>query len=82
MTGTRDELTLDHADLFAGLAAAGAPPPVLGFGISTPDHVRSAVASGVAGVISGSAIVKLVPEPDATAKIETFVRTMKAATVR
>ena len=82
VTGTRDDLTLDHDNLFAGLAAAGAPPPVLGFGISTPDHVRAAVASGVAGVISGSAIVKLVPEPGATAKIEEFVREMKAATAR
>ena len=82
VTGTRDALELDHGALFAGLAEAGAPPPVLGFGISTPEHVRAAVASGVAGVISGSAIVALVTEPDSTARIEAFVREMKAATVR
>ena len=82
VTGMRDALSLDHAALFAGLADAGAPPPVLGFGISTPDHVRAAVASGVAGVISGSAIVALVTQPGSTAKIEAFVAQMKAATAR
>ena len=82
VTGTRDALALDHDALFAGLAANGAPPPVLGFGISTPDHVAQALAAGAKGVISGSAIVKLVTEPDATARIEQFVREMKAATTR
>ena len=82
VTGMRDDLDLDHGALFAGLAEAGAPPPVLGFGISTPEHVAAAVASGVAGVISGSAIVKLVTQPDSTASIEAFVASMKAATAR
>ncbi|HET9354843.1 MAG TPA: tryptophan synthase subunit alpha, partial [Sphingomicrobium sp.] len=35
-----------------------AAPPVLGFGISSPDHVRAAAAAGAAGVISGSALVE------------------------
>lgn len=80
VTGTRAELALDHGDLFASLGAHRAPPPVLGFGISTPDHVRQALAAGAKGVISGSAIVKLVSEPDAPAMVEAFVRDMKAAT--
>jgi tryptophan synthase alpha chain len=64
--------------LFAALAEVGAPPPVLGFGISAPDQVRQALASGAAGVISGSAIVARVDEgPDA---VREFVRSMKAAT--
>jgi NAD(P)-dependent dehydrogenase (short-subunit alcohol dehydrogenase family) len=58
VTGTSDRLALDHDALFGGLAEAGAPPPVLGFGISTPDQVRDALASGAAGVIAGSALVK------------------------
>jgi len=82
VTGTRDALALDHDALFRGLAANGAPPPVLGFGISTPDHVAQALAAGAKGVISGSAIVRLVTEPDATQRIEQFVRAMKAATLR
>ena len=45
--------------LIARLKAAGAPPPVFGFGISGPEHVRAALAAGAAGVICGSAIVDL-----------------------
>lgn len=82
VTGTRDALALDHDALFATIAEKGAPPPVLGFGISTPDHVAQALAAGAKGVISGSAIVRLVTEPDAAARIEQFVRDMKAATWR
>ena len=44
-------------DLVERLARVDAPPPVFGFGIATPDHVRAALAAGAAGVISGSAIV-------------------------
>jgi len=80
VTGTRADLNLDHVGLFDSLASHGAPPPVLGFGISTPAHVRQALGAGAKGVISGSAIVKLVTEPDAATQIETFVRAMKAAT--
>ena len=36
------------------------PAPVLGFGISKPDHVRSAIKAGAKGAISGSAIVKII----------------------
>ena len=82
VTGTRDALALDHDTLFAGLARNGAPPPVLGFGISTPDHVAQALAAGAKGVISGSAIVRLVAQPGAAVRIEQFVREMKAATLR
>jgi tryptophan synthase alpha chain len=58
VTGTSTTLALDHDRLFADIAEAGAPPPVLGFGISTPDQVREALASGAAGVIAGSALIK------------------------
>lgn len=78
VTGADAELALDHRPLFAALSEAGAPPPVLGFGISTPDHVRQALASGGAGVISGSAIVSKVSEGPAA--VGAFVAAMKAAT--
>ena len=66
VTGTGSAPRLAHGDLFAELAALGAPPPVLGFGISAPDHVRAAAAAGAAGVISGSALVERAQEgPDA-----------------
>jgi len=79
VTGTETAVRFDHQAMLAALAKAGAPPPVLGFGISTPDHVRAALDAGAAGVISGSAIVELV----AAGKLDelgAFVRAMKAAT--
>jgi tryptophan synthase alpha chain len=85
VTGADEKLTLDHRRLFETLARLGAPPPVLGFGISKPDHVRAALDSGAAGVISGSAIVRLVADnlsdPFAMEDaIAGFVGSMKAAT--
>jgi len=78
VTGADAALALDHKALFAALSEVGAPPPVLGFGISSPDQVREALASGAAGVISGSAIVARVSEGiDA---VRDFVASMKSAT--
>lgn len=77
VTGTRDRLALDHDRLFDLLREAGAPPPVLGFGISTPDQVAEALASGAAGVIAGSALVKLGTDAAALGEL---VSAMKRAT--
>ena len=41
---------------------AGAPPALLGFGISKPEHVAEAMAHGVDGVIVGSAYVRIINE--------------------
>jgi len=83
VTGAGTAMQLDHGDLLAELARLGAPPAILGFGISTPDHVRTALAAGAAGVISGSAIVALIAEHGAAAArpVEAFVSTMKRATL-
>jgi len=79
VTGTETEMQLNHGTLFDALRRFGAPPPVLGFGISTPAHVCTALDAGAAGVISGSAIVKLVDRgPEA---VRDFVAAMKAATL-
>lgn len=80
VTGADQQLALDHDRLFAALAGAGAPPPVLGFGIATPDHVRQAAASGAAGVISGSAIVKRLAEGETPMMVRDFIVSLKAAT--
>ncbi|MFC7498974.1 tryptophan synthase subunit alpha [Enterovirga sp. GCM10030262] len=82
VTGAGTELRLDHGALFAGLAAAAAPPPVLGFGISTPAHVRAALDAGAAGVISGSAIVAIVARDAAPIPaVRAFAAAMKSATL-
>ncbi len=78
VTGADAALALDHKALFGALSEVGAPLPVLGFGISSPDQVREALASGAAGVISGSAIVALVSE--GVDAVRQFVASMKAAT--
>jgi tryptophan synthase alpha chain len=66
-------------ETIAALVAASAPPPVLGFGISRPEHVRSALEAGAAGVISGSAIVERIAQGE---DVRAFVAGMKAATRR
>ena len=80
VTGADAELALDHGRLFATLAAAGAPPPVLGFGIASPEHVTEALAHGAAGVISGSALVDQVARGQTPAGLAGFVARLKAAT--
>jgi tryptophan synthase alpha chain len=76
ITGTHSAAAFDPS-LTARLRKAGAPPPVFGFGISRPEHVRAAVDAFAAGVICGSAIV------DCAARggdIAALVRSLKAAT--
>ncbi|MGQ0661576.1 tryptophan synthase subunit alpha [Sphingosinicella sp.] len=81
VTGAETEARFDHQPMLAALAKAGAPPPVLGFGISMPAHVRAALDAGAAGVISGSAIVELVATRGAD-RLASFIGAMKAATRR
>ncbi|MEA3037806.1 MAG: tryptophan synthase alpha chain [Sphingomonadales bacterium] len=76
VTGADREVRFDAA-MIARLTALGAPPPVLGFGISRPEHVRLAREAGAAGVISGSAIVSLGADAGA---VRAFAAEMKAAT--
>jgi tryptophan synthase alpha chain len=78
VTGADQEARFDHAAMLDALRQAGAPPPVFGFGVSRPDHVRAALTAGAAGVISGSAIVERVARGEDVAG---FVAEMKAATL-
>jgi tryptophan synthase alpha chain len=79
VTGTDERLHQGQGGLIARLKALGAPPPVLGFGIATPDHVRTALTMGALGAISGSAVVRLAAEGG---DVAAFVREMKRATRR
>ncbi|KGJ96120.1 tryptophan synthase subunit alpha [Colwellia psychrerythraea] len=62
-----------------------AAPPILGFGISTPQQVKEALKAGALGAISGSAVVKII-EDNLTDnnkmlnELSHFVSDMKAAT--
>lgn len=81
VTGADRSLRLDHRRLFGLLEAAGAAPPVLGFGIATPDHVREAIAHGAAGIICGSAIVERIARGQGPAEIRAFIGALKRASV-
>lgn len=72
-------------ELIERLIAHNAASPVIGFGISTPEQVKTALNTGASGAISGSAVVKIIetnlehPEKMLSA-LTTFVSEMKAAT--
>jgi tryptophan synthase alpha chain len=70
----------DLADRLATLRRLGAPPSLLGFGVSRPSQVRSALSAGAAGVIVGSAMVRRAAETGAAALLDVFVRELKEAT--
>lgn len=59
--------------------------PILGFGISTPEHVKQALSLGAKGAIAGSACVKIIQDnldnvPVMLEKLESYIRSMKEAT--
>ena len=85
VTGADRAARLGQGDLLDRLRRLGGPPPVVGFGISTPAHVRAALAAGAAGAISGSAVVARIEElhndlPALQRELTSFVTSMKAAT--
>jgi tryptophan synthase alpha chain len=84
VTGAGEQVSFDHEEMLRTLAQNLAPPPVFGFGISKPEHVAAALDAGAAGVISGSAIVRLMEahRDDPAPVLREFVAAMKAATVR
>lgn len=76
VTGADEEVRF-AGRVIAALKEAAAPPPVLGFGIAEPEHVRLALAAGASGVISGSAIVARIARGE---DVRPFVAAMKSAT--
>lgn len=84
VTGADKELFLSHQWLIEALNEAKAPPPVFGFGISSPEHVKVAMSQGALGVISGSKVVGIIEENLRTNalynELTSFIRSMKDAT--
>ncbi len=89
VTGVRTSIHQETMDLIARLKAffqAGRTVPVcVGFGISTPDHVKELVSMGVDGVIVGSAIVRIIEEnlddkQIMKQKVHDYVKRMNGAT--
>lgn len=92
VTGTEKESeTRGLVDVVNNVKRFGGAPILLGFGISTPQHVADAVAAGAAGAITGSALTKIVdahldednkPTDGLATAVTDFVAKMKAATKR
>jgi len=84
--GTSSEENSPAHHLVATLKANNAAPGVIGFGISSPEQVKAALATGAAGAISGSAVVKIIENnlsdnKAMLAALTSFVQEMKAATI-
>lgn len=61
VTGTeRESSTRGLSEVVTNINRFGGAPPLLGFGISTPQHVADAIAAGAAGAITGSAITAII----------------------
>ncbi|HET6546266.1 MAG TPA: tryptophan synthase subunit alpha [Rhodanobacteraceae bacterium] len=84
VTGTDVAMQAPAQSLIARLREIGAPPSLVGFGISTPAQMRAAIATGAAGAISGSAVVAIVERHRGDAargapELQQFVAAMAAA---
>ncbi len=80
VTGVRQEITTDIAEMVRLVKSVRDIPCAIGFGISTEDQARAMATHGD-GVIVGSAIVKLAEQygPECIEPICRYVRQMKAA---
>ena len=82
VTGERADVADTMAGRVAEIRATTSLPIAVGFGISTPEHVRQ-VAAVADGVVVGSAIVKRIAEaggaPDLAERLAEFVRPLAAA---
>ena len=60
VTGERTAVNTGLGDSLSRMEQAIAYPRLVGFGISSPEHVRAALTAGADGVIVGSAIVRCI----------------------
>lgn len=85
VTGAETKANMPADAMIQKLNEYGAAPAVLGFGISSPDQVQSAINSGAAGAISGSAVVKIIENnlsdtDKMLSELAGFISSMKSAT--
>ena len=66
VTGAKDSLPQQLQDKLSGLRKSLSNPLAVGFGISTPEHVKQ-LAGKADGIVVGSALVKLIEENPANA---------------
>jgi tryptophan synthase alpha chain len=82
VTGARDQVAAGAAPMVRRIRTLTSLPIALGFGISRPEHVAEVGAYADAAVV-GSALVSLIAEagrsPDLIARVESYVRSLRAA---
>ena len=83
VTGEGDSFSADFSTKIDAIKKHTDLPVVVGFGISTPEHVKAAASAHVDGVVVGSAIVRQVEAysegKSSLTDIETFVRSLTSA---
>lgn len=81
VTGVRDTLADGAEEMVQRIRGASTLPVALGFGISTPEHVR-AVGQWADAAVVGSALVNVIAEaghgPDLDRRVEEYVRWLKS----
>ena len=81
VTGARSTLPRSVGDLVRDVKAVSRVPVGVGFGVSTPAHVRALAAAGADGVIVASALVDaLGPDGRDVAALAALVERLRAAT--
>lgn len=84
VTGARDTVATGAEDMVKRIRSLTDLPLALGFGIARPEHVAEVGAYADAAVV-GSALVALIAEasgtPDLVARVEEYVRSLRAACV-
>lgn len=85
VTGTETAAGMPIDTIITKLKKYQAAPPLLGFGVSKPAQVKKAIAAGAAGVICGSAVVKIIEQnlgdsAQMLKRLRSFIKNMKRAT--
>jgi len=81
VTGARSEIADGAEDMVKRIRRVSDLPVALGFGISTPDHVRR-IGQWADAAVVGSALVNVIAEagrsPDLNTRVEEYVRWLKS----
>ncbi|HLJ54093.1 MAG TPA: tryptophan synthase subunit alpha [Chthonomonadaceae bacterium] len=83
VTGAREDVPAELTQVVANIRGATAEPVCVGFGISTPEHVRR-ICAFADGAVVGSALVDLIHanrnSPDLAARVAEYAAALKAGT--
>lgn len=83
VTGARQDIPAELTDVVGRIKAQTSTPVCVGFGVSSPEHVRH-ICAFADGVVVGSALVNLIhkyrDDSDLAGRVYDFAATLKAAT--